>query len=161
MKRESQKKIPPEVFAAAVAARDIDQLIELLRPFVARAPGAKRTVGVRQMSPDDLRRYNAKNQRRLREARAKDRAQNLTPDDRADTLSWGWSRDDIKVGDRILVTKHMYAGYSPERGPCRGVEIAKVLLVHRSATGQVESVVIDLQCEPMHVWAYQSIVFVS
>lgn len=80
----SLKRLSPEVFAAAVAARDVDQLIELLRPFVAKVPGAKRTVGVRQMSPDDLRRYNAENQRRLRAARAKARAQNLTPDDHAD-----------------------------------------------------------------------------
>lgn len=52
-------RIPREVFDAAVAARDPDQLIELLRPYVARPRGVKPTIGWKDMTAEDRRLYYA------------------------------------------------------------------------------------------------------
>lgn len=61
------KRIPADVLAAAVASRDPDELIELLRPFVARPPGAPLTVGYRRMTPDERREYNKRRQAERRQ----------------------------------------------------------------------------------------------
>ncbi|TXH57120.1 MAG: hypothetical protein E6Q97_04860 [Desulfurellales bacterium] len=60
------RKIPQEVFSAAVASRDPDTLIELLRPYVVQTRARKPTISYRRMSPEERRAYNRETKQRER-----------------------------------------------------------------------------------------------
>lgn len=63
-----KKAISPKVLAVIVENRDFDALLALVQPFVDRR-GRRITVNKKQMTKEELRKYNREMQARLRKAR--------------------------------------------------------------------------------------------